>query len=70
MPFCYIIHSQKLNKFYIGVTNESVDNRIKKHNDKTYGNHRFTAKADDWKLFLAFETNTYTPSELKEKLKL
>ena len=59
MPFCYIIHSQKLNKFYIGATNESVDNRIKKHNDKTYGNHRFTAKADDWKLFLAFETNSY-----------
>ena len=59
MPYCYIIHSEKLNKFYIGATNDSINDRIKKHNDKTYGNHRFTAKANDWKLFLFFETETY-----------
>ena len=59
MPYCYIVHSEKLNKFYIGATNDNIDDRIKKHNDKTYGNHRFTAKVNDWKLFLFFETKTY-----------
>ncbi len=52
MVGCYIIHSEKLCKFYIGVTQDDVVSRIKKHNDSLYGKHRFTAKANDWKLFL------------------
>ena len=59
MPYCYIIHSEKLSKFYIGATNDNIDDRIKKHNDKTYGNHRFTAKADDWKLFNLFQISSF-----------
>ena len=52
MVGCYIIHSEKLCKFYIGVTQHDVVSRIKKHNDSSYGKHRFTAKANDWQLFL------------------
>jgi len=59
MPYCYILHSEILNKFYIGATNETIESRMQKHNDKSYGTHRYTAKADDWKLYLFFETQTY-----------
>ena len=52
MVGCYIIYSDKLCRFYIGVTQDDVFSRIKKHNDSSYGNHRFTAKANDWELFL------------------
>jgi len=70
MPYCYIIHSEKLNKFYIGVTNGSISDRVKKHNDKTYGNHRYTAKANDWKIFLEFKTLTYDHSvRIERKIK-
>ena len=47
MVGCYILHSEKLNKFYIGVTQDDVALRIQKHNEGFYGKHRFTAKAND-----------------------
>ncbi len=48
---CYILHSPTLNKFYIGVTQSELDSRIKKHNEHSYGNHRFTAQANDWETY-------------------
>ena len=59
MICCYIIFSEKLNRFYVGASQSELDLRIQKHNDHSYGNHRFTAKADDWKLFLALECSSY-----------
>ena len=59
MVGCYIIHSEKLNKFYIGVTQDDLNSRIKKHNEGFYGKHRFTSKANDWKLFLFIKTLNY-----------
>ena len=59
MPYCYILHSETLNKFYIGATNDEIEKRVLKHNAHSYGSHRFTAKANDWKLYLYFETKTY-----------
>ncbi|MFT3753332.1 MAG: GIY-YIG nuclease family protein [Paludibacter sp.] len=56
---CYIIHSSKLNRFYIGVTQDGVAARITKHNASTYGSHRFTSAADDWELFLFIPTADY-----------
>ncbi|MDP2386515.1 MAG: GIY-YIG nuclease family protein [Bacteroidota bacterium] len=58
MIACYIIFSKKLNRFYIGVTQEDLNLRIVKHNEGTYGNHRFTAKATDWESFLYIETTS------------
>jgi putative endonuclease len=49
---CYIIFSQKLNRFYIGASQDEPTERIKKHNTHAYGSHRFTAAADNWTLFL------------------
>ena len=59
MVGCYILYSEKLNKFYIGVTQDDVASRIQKHNEGFYGKHRFTAKANDWDLFLFIETLNY-----------
>ncbi len=49
---CYILFSQKLNKFYVGVTTDDIHVRITKHNESQYGNHRYTSTADDWELYL------------------
>ncbi len=58
MIACYIIYSEKLNRFYIGVTQADLVERISKHNDGSYGDHRFTSKASDWELFLFIEAST------------
>ena len=58
MSFCYIIFSPTLQKFYIGITQESIQARIENHNHHRYGKKRFTAKASDWELFLAIETQS------------
>ena len=47
----YILHSNKLNKYYIGYTSD-FDLRIIFH--KTAESNKFTYNADDWKLFLKF----------------
>ncbi len=52
MTGCYIIFSEKINKFYIGATQEDVTTRIEKHNNGSYGKNRFTATDTDWKLML------------------
>ena len=70
MTGCYIIHSSKLNKFYIGATQEDVTSRIQKHNNGNYGKHRFTAKADDWVLFLFIPTKDYAQAiRIERKIK-
>ncbi len=60
MPCCYILYSEKLNRFYIGSTHLDFDVRMVKHKQKFYSNKSFTAKASDWELFLKIEA-----SELK-----
>ncbi len=57
---CYIIYSQKLKRFYTGgATQENILERIQKHNEHSYGQHRFTAAAKDWTLFLEIPTNDF-----------
>ena len=67
MVGCYILSSEKLNKFYIGATHDDISSRIQKHNEGFYGKHRFTAKASDWKLFLFIETLNYSHAMRVEK---
>ena len=70
MPYCYILHSDKLDKFYTGACNGSLESRIEKHNNHSYGNHRFTAVANDWQLFLSIETTNYSHAiRLEKKIK-
>jgi predicted GIY-YIG superfamily endonuclease len=45
MPFtCYIIYSEKLDRYYVGHT-DSITDRLKEHNS---GISKYTAKASDW----------------------
>ena len=56
---CYILFSEKLGKFYIGATQDNLDNRIRKHNLYLYGSHRFTAVTNDWKLFISIPATDF-----------
>jgi putative endonuclease len=67
---CYILFSQKLNKFYIGVTTENIIDRIEKHNNSEYGKHRYTATTNDWEVFLTIELEDYSHAvRLERKIK-
>ncbi|MGE0089531.1 MAG: GIY-YIG nuclease family protein [Bacteroidales bacterium] len=46
---CYIIYSKKLNKFYIGET-EDLILRLFQHNSR-YFKCCYTSKASDWELY-------------------
>ena len=47
MCYTYILHSESLDKFYIGHTCENLNERLRKH----LSNHKgFTAKVKDWKI--------------------
>lgn len=45
MIACYIIYSQSIDTFYVGITKESIESRLSKHNACTYGT-RFTSLAE------------------------
>ncbi len=49
----YILHSNKLNRFYIGYS-ANFELRLKFHKDKI-DKTKYTAKADDWEVFLTIE---------------
>lgn len=65
---CYILYSKRLNTFYVGATHETVEQRLDKHNNHQYGNHRFTAKTNDWEIFLVIKTNNCPHAVIKENL--
>ena len=55
MNYCvYILFSEKLNKFYIGQT-ENMQQRIEKHNTPDPDRNDFTQKGIPWSLFLKIE---------------
>jgi putative endonuclease len=51
----YILFSSSANKFYIGYTSDTLEERLRKHNSNHDG---FTGKLNDWKVvyFQEFET--------------
>ena len=49
MDCVYILYSDKLNRFYIGYTSD-FETRLEFHKNAEL--HKFTANADDWKVFL------------------
>ena len=67
MIACYILYSKTLNRYYVGATQSSIKERIIKHNEKFYGNNKFTATTNDWELFLSIEVLTYTHALRIEK---
>ena len=67
MNCCYILYSEKLERNYIGICHDDLNARIEKHNSHEYGNHRYTAKADDWRLILTVDCETYAQAMRIEK---
>jgi putative endonuclease len=57
MSYIYILHSKILEKFYIGHTTESLEERLRKHLSDHSG---FTSKAKDWRVvyFEVYETKS------------
>ena len=51
--YIYIIYSKKLNRFYVGTT-DNVAKRIQEHNEGLYSSS-FTVKGIPWILKLSFE---------------
>ena len=57
MHIVYILHSQKLLRFYIGYTS-NLETRLEFHRNATQ--EKFTYNADDWHLYLKIECGTKT----------
>jgi putative endonuclease len=64
--FCvYIIYSEKLNRFYIG-TSDNYLKRLDEHNDIKYKD-AFTVKGIPWELFFVINCNSSTQAYQIEK---
>ena len=50
----YILYSPSFDSFYTGFTLTPVNERLNKHNEKYY-NKKYTAKANDWEIYLSIE---------------
>ncbi len=59
MSGCYVLKSEKLRRFYVGATNDDVQQRLSKHNQGFYGKNKFTSTTDDWELVLFIPTDDY-----------
>jgi putative endonuclease len=67
MNCCYILFSPSLNRFYIGITHDNLEERIAKHNSRFYKGNHFTAKANDWELYIKIEVDQYKNAMWIEK---
>ena len=65
MHFLYIIRSEKLNRFYVGES-EQPKIRVEQHNSH-YFKTNFTKAANDWKLALTFECKSKEDALYLEK---
>ena len=61
---CYIIYSKKLDKYYVGET-EDINQRIVLHNTGFFSNS-YTSKANDWVLFHSIACETRVQSRAIE----
>jgi len=64
MFYTYILFSAKLNRYYIGFTEGSVNLRLSKHLSNPKG---FTAKAKDWTIVYIEEFATKPLAICREK---
>jgi putative endonuclease len=64
MPYTYILYSSNLDRYYVGSTRESIEERLSKHNNIHKG---FTSSANDWEVvFWEFHAD-YSEALAKEK---
>ncbi|MDN3671100.1 GIY-YIG nuclease family protein [Echinicola jeungdonensis] len=60
ISFVYILFSEKMNRFYTGITTLSIKERLENHIKKKYSRLNFTHKAEDWKLVWELECISYS----------
>ena len=60
----YIIRSKSIDRFYIGYTSLSMDERLSYHN---YKNKGYTGKANDWKVVWVIEYESKSKAMTEEK---
>jgi putative endonuclease len=48
-----------MDRFYVGVTAETVLERLQKHNQSSYGTH-FTSQANDWTIMLEISCKNFS----------
>ncbi|TNE81087.1 MAG: GIY-YIG nuclease family protein [Bacteroidetes bacterium] len=71
MPSCYILHSRKLNKYYVGASKGSAEERLRTHLAREFGTKAFTASVDDWVVVLEMSTDTYQMAlRIEKKIKV
>ncbi len=63
MYYLYILHSNDLNKFYIGST-QNIQERLQRH---LSGRSKYTSKAKDWVLLYSEEYQTRALAIKREK---
>ena len=66
MASVYILHSKKLNRFYVGSCND-LPKRLQQHKEKFFVG-AYTTRADDWELFFELSNLTQTQARAAEKL--
>ncbi|MNK04665.1 GIY-YIG catalytic domain protein [compost metagenome] len=64
MASIYVLFSKTLNRFYIGSCAQ-LNERLAEHLNKTFA-ESFTAKANDWELFLSIENLSYKEARFIE----
>ena len=66
MIACYILYSVLLDKFYTGITQQSIESRLEMHNKSGYGIH-YTSQCSDWEIFLVIPCTSVSQSMKIEK---
>ncbi len=61
----YILFSTSINKYYVGHTGDSLDERLRKHNSNHKG---FTGGPADWKIVYSEKFTTKTEAYSRERL--
>ena len=66
MPFVYILYSALIDKYYVGYTNTSVEERLTKHNSNYYDN-KWTKTGIPWVVYFQIECSTTKQAILIER---
>ncbi|MDZ4710578.1 MAG: GIY-YIG nuclease family protein [Saprospiraceae bacterium] len=53
-----MLYSKTSDKYYAGITSDSVEDRLEKHNSGAYGK-KYTSAATDWTIQLDLKTSDY-----------
>jgi putative endonuclease len=60
----YVIYSQKLDKYYVGYSGDSLEERLRKHNTNHKG---FSGRVGDWTVVYSEEYEMKQAAILREK---